>query len=161
MFKKFAITTLASLSLALFASPETVLSPMQEKEIFPNQEEAAKISMDQTNTIKPRTQNDIYNTEAINGVVQMPLRAVKDVYNGLEYFYLQDGQGSFYISFEDLTDGQNYVGFVDSKTDKLISVMESDFVFTSEFEEQFSSEEWIKEDNEVGRKLLNRMYTQM
>ena len=159
MVKKFAIITLSSLSL--FVNPVDVLSPTQEKEILPNLESAAEISVDQTNLSESRTQNDIYNTEAINGVVQMPLRAVKDVYNGLEYFYLQDGQGSFYISFEDLTDGQNYVGFVDSKTDKLISVMESDFVFTSEFEEQFSSEEWIKEDNEVGRKLLNRMYTQM
>ena len=105
-----------------------------------------------TNT---RNENDIYAIKSKeDGIQNIPLKATEHFDNGLQYFLLDDGQGSMYISFEDLKNGQNYIGFV-TYSDKLISVIESDFEFT--YQEIFNDEEYRKLSKDVSKRLLDKV----
>ena len=103
---------------------------------------------------KEENENDIYAIKTKeDGIQNIPLKATEHFDNGLQYFLLDDGQGSMYISFEDLKNGQNYIGFV-TYSDKLISVIESDFEFT--YEEVFNDEEYRKLSKDVSKRLLDK-----
>ena len=104
---------------------------------------------------KTRNENDIYEIKSKeDGIQNIPLKATEHFDNELQYFLLDDGQGSMYISFEDLKNGQNYIGFV-TYSDKLVSVIESDFEFT--YEEIFNDEEYRKLSKDVSKRLLDRI----
>ena len=104
---------------------------------------------------KTRDENDIYAIKSKeDGIQNIPLKATEHFDNGLQYFLLDDGQGSMYISFEDLKNGQNYIGFV-TYSDKLVSVIESDFEFT--YQEIFNDEEYRTLSKDVSKKLLDRV----
>ena len=103
---------------------------------------------------KTRNENDIYEIKSKeDGIQNIPLKATEHFDNGLQYFLLDDGQGSMYISFEKLKNGQNYIGFV-TYSDKLINVIESDFEFT--YEEVFNDEEYRKLSKHVSKRLLDK-----
>lgn len=101
-------------------------------------------------------QDDIYGSSETEGIVNMPLKAKMDTHNGIDYFILSDGQGSFYVTMDYLEDGQNYIGFVDPETDKLISWMESEFVF--DYESDWKNESYLQMDREVGRRLFGEQF---
>ena len=104
---------------------------------------------------KEENENDIYEIKSKeDGIQNIPLKATEHFDNGLQYFLLDDGQGSMYISFEDLKNGQNYIGFV-TYSDKLVSVIESDFEFT--YEEIFNDEEYRKLSKDVSKRLLDKV----
>ena len=51
---------------------------------------------------KTRNENDIYAIKSKeDGIQNIPLKATEHFDNGLQYFLLDDGQGSMYISFEE------------------------------------------------------------
>lgn len=129
----------------------------QEKEILPEVTQVEKTlevtTISKEKPLSKRTQDDIYAMKSEDGTIgYMPLKAKKASYNGIEYFYLQDGQGSFYISFDNLIDGQNYIGFVGKNDDKLYTYMKDDFKF--DYEDWFHEKENIREDNSVAEKLM-------
>lgn len=102
-----------------------------------------------------RNENDIYAIKSKeDGIQNIPLKATELFDGDLQYFLLDDGQGSMYISFEDLKNGQNYIGFV-TYSDKLVNVIESDFEFT--YEEIFNDEEYRTLSKDVSKKLLDRV----
>ena len=104
---------------------------------------------------KTRNENDIYAIKSKeDGIQNIPLKATEHFDNGLQYFLLDDGQGSMYISFEELKNGQNYIGFV-TYSDKLVSVIESDFEFT--YQEVFNDEEYRKLSKDVSKRLLDKV----
>ena len=123
----------------------------EEKEILVT----ASTNFVEASPSKTRNENDIYAIKSKeDGIQNIPLKATEHFDNGLQYFLLDDGQGSMYISFEDLKNGQNYIGFV-TYSDKLVSVIESDFEFT--YEEIFNDEEYRTLSKDVSKKLLDRV----
>ena len=123
----------------------------EEKEILVT----ASTNFVEASPSKADNEKDIYAIKSKeDGIQNIPLKATEHFDNGLQYFLLDDGQGSMYISFEDLKNGQNYIGFV-TYSDKLVSVIESDFEFT--YQEIFNDEEYRKLSKDVSKKLLDRV----
>ena len=123
----------------------------EEKEILVT----ASTNFVEASPSKARNENDIYAIKSKeDGIQNIPLKATENFDNGLQYFLLDDGQGSMYISFEDLKNGQNYIGFV-TYSDKLVSVIESDFEFT--YQEIFNDEEYRKLSKDVSKRLLDKV----
>ena len=99
------------------------------------------------------TEKDIYAIESkADGIVNVPLKAMYMNDGGVEFFLLADGNGAFYISFDDLIDGNNYIAFV-TYNDKLVSVIDGHFKFT--YEENFSDAEYMAEYERIGKELVS------
>ena len=99
------------------------------------------------------TEKDIYAIESkADGIINVPLKAMYMQDGGVEFFLLADGNGAFYISFDDLIDGNNYIGFV-TYSDKLVSVIDGHFKFT--YEENFSDAEYMAEYERIGKELVS------
>ena len=80
-------------------------------------------------------ENSIYAmNDNYNEVYSLPLRAMKMSNKKFDYFLLTDGGGNFFISYDNLIDGKNYIATVVNfgKNEIIHSVIESTFVFTSE-----------------------------
>ena len=123
----------------------------EEKEILVT----ASTNFVEASPSKEENENDIYEIKSKeDGIQNIPLKATEHFDNGLQYFLLDDGQGSMYISFEKLKNGQNYIGFV-TYSDKLVSVIESDFEFT--YQEIFNDEEYRKLSKDVSKRLLDKV----
>ena len=153
--KKSVKITLALLTIGgVFVANNT----QQEKEILvkasTNFVEASP-SKEFVNVRTEKTEQDIYAIESKqDGIVNMPLKAMYYKTGDIEYFLLQDGNGSFYISFDKtLIDGNNYIGFV-GYNDRLISTIDGNFEFS--YEEIFNDSEIKMESERVARKLFNK-----
>ena len=84
----------------------------------------------------------------------MPLKAMYYKTGDIEYFLLQDGNGSFYISFDKtLIDGNNYIGFV-GYNNRLIGTIDGNFEFS--YEEIFNDSEIKMESDIVAKKLFDK-----
>lgn len=110
-----------------------------------------------TTVSSTKTEADIYEDDGL--LLTLPLKATAATYRGIDYYYLSDMQGSFYISFEDLVDGQNYIGFVSVADDKLLTYVESDFEFS--FEEDWNNEKWMVQDLKVSQDMVAELLTNM
>lgn len=129
-----------------------------EKESFGTEEIAGQNEpkYEETEVSSTRNQDDIYLTEEVGGVIQVPLKAIKDTYVYMDYYLLTDGQGSIYVSTSQLVDGQNYVGFVNKETDELLDFMESDFMF--DYETYWDDSTNLISELRVGQKLMDEKY---
>ena len=105
-----------------------------------------------------------YNEESIydmsenyDGIYHLPVRAMKMTKGNMTYFLLTDGNGSSFVSTEDLIDGQNYIANCYTIKDKevLTSVTQSLFVFTEGVEKGFENKEFFRQEFEM---LLNELY---
>lgn len=97
------------------------------------------------------TEADVFQMNVTPGNHTLPLKAVKDTVNGIDYFLLTDGQGSFYISYDTvLKDGGNYIGTITNG--KVTALEPSDFVFT--YEDYFTDPDFNTYDIEIGRYMV-------
>lgn len=85
----------------------------------------------------------------------LPLKAI-ELDSGA--FLLTDTAGSDYISFENLKDGQNYIGKLAIYSDKLYKIEEGDFEFTYE---DYFVEENLELEREHGEELLQNMFVNL
>lgn len=114
----------------------------------------ASPSKEIANVRTEKTEIDIYAIESkYDGIANIPLKAMYYKTGDIEYFLLQDGNGSFYISFDKtLIDGNNYIGFV-GYNDRLISTIDGNFEFS--YEEIFNDSEIKMESERVAKKLFD------
>lgn len=101
---------------------------------------STKIYFEKEEIIAPQSYNEtsIYEmNDNYDGVYHLPLRAIEMNDNGIRYFLLVDNEDSVFISYDDLKDGQNYIGnarLISDGNEKLYSLIESVFEFSPEVE---------------------------
>lgn len=111
--------------------------------------------------MKNMNEQDVYDMEHINDeyVTYRPLKAFKAEYKGVEYFYLNDNEGSMYISFENLVDGGNYIGEVGKYTDTLYELEYDKFQFSDDYEKSY--EDYSIMDSKVAEKMISEMMIEL
>lgn len=128
--------------------PETIL--VDESSTIDNETESV---IHLVNDMEFKTQDDVYALGEDNEYFRyLPLKAHKNIFNGVEYFYLHDTMGAMYLYTDgQLEEGKNYIAEVGRYTDTLYGVKESDFKFDEVYEQNFIY--WLQEDKENANDL--------
>lgn len=173
--ENFKLEKMALVGLAIFAIGKEVMNSPQVKQeqlearynyevrtglYDENPTNNGRYSPETVNLLSGKKENfdSEYNEESIyemndsyDGIYHLPVRAMKMTKGNMTYFLLTDGNGSSFVSTEDLIDGQNYIANCYTIKDKevLTSVTQSSFVFTEVMEKGFENKEFFQQEFEM------------